>query len=83
MEEVAGIFAAMIDLSKDWTGAEVQELCDRCEMSQRKLASMLGLRVMTINNWVTGKVQPSRIASIALTYIAHDLAGELILRRKK
>lgn len=74
---VAGIFAAMIDLSKNWNADDVRNLCEKHGLSQHKLASMLDLRVMTINNWITGKVQPSRIASIALTYIAHDLAGEL------
>ena len=73
----------MIDLSKDWTGEEVQKLCDQHGLSQRKLAAMLGLRVMSINNWITGKVEPSRIASIALTYIALDLAGELMVKRRK
>jgi len=73
----------MIDLSKNWTGAEVHKLCEDYATSQRGLAALLGLRVMTINNWITGKVEPSRIASIALTYIALDLAGELVVKKRK
>jgi DNA-binding transcriptional regulator YiaG len=80
---VVSIFAAMLDLSKNWNADDVRRLCEVHELSQHKLAALLDLRVMTINNWITGKVQPSRIASIALTYIAHDLTGELTLKKKR
>jgi DNA-binding transcriptional regulator YiaG len=73
----------MIDLTKGWTGDDVQQLCDQHGLSQRKLASMLGLRPSTVNDWATGKSAPSRLASIALTYVALDLAGELFVRKKK
>ena len=73
----------MIDLSKNWTGEDVRHLCEKHGLSQNRLSAMLSLRVMTINSWMTDKVVPSRIASIALNYIAHDLAGELQLRKKK
>ncbi len=73
----------MVDVTKDWTGAEVQDLLTEFGLSQRGLARMLNLRVMTVNDWITEKAVPSRIASIALTYIALDLAGRMVIRKKK
>lgn len=80
---VAGIFAAILYLSKNWTADNVRNLCEEHGLSQHRLASILDLQVTTINNWITGKVVLSRIAPIALNYIAYDLAGELILKKKR
>ncbi len=42
---------------------------------------MLGIEPMTVSKWVNDRVTPSRITSVALTYLALDLAGKLKLRK--
>lgn len=73
----------MIDVSKIWTGDDIKTFLEERRITQKELAQLLGVRFATISDWVRGAVAPSRLASIALTYIAHDLEGELILRKKR
>lgn len=67
----------MIDLSKDWTAEDVRKLIEERGINQQRLAVILGVRVATVSDWARGVVTPSRLASVALTYLDKDLAGEL------
>jgi DNA-binding transcriptional regulator YiaG len=67
----------MIDLSKDWTGDDIKRMLEERGINQQRLAELLGVRVATVSDWVRGTVVPSRLASVALTYLDKDLAGQL------
>ncbi|HVZ38337.1 MAG TPA: helix-turn-helix domain-containing protein [Candidatus Kapabacteria bacterium] len=73
----------MIDLSHDWTGEDVKHLCEKHGILQRELAGILGVRLATVSDWVRGAARPSRLASVALTYLSKDLGGEVGARKKR
>ena len=70
----------MIDLTKDWTGSDVKKMIEEHGITQQQLASILGVRIATVSDWARGVVTPSRLASVALTYLDKDLAGQLKIR---
>jgi transcriptional regulator with XRE-family HTH domain len=71
----------MIDISHNWTATDIRQLLETHGLHQRELARMLGIEPMTVSKWVNDRVTPSRITSVALTYLALDLAGKLKLRK--
>ena len=78
---IADYLGPMIDISKDWTASDIQQLLETHGLNQRSLARLMHIEPRTVNRWVKGHITPSRITSVALTYLALDLAGKLKLRK--
>lgn len=70
----------MVDLSKHWTGEDIQAFIEKHGYTQKQLAQILGVRVATVSDWVRGVVIPSRLASVALTYLDLDLGGRMRIK---
>lgn len=73
----------MIDLSREWTGADVRRMCQECGITQTRLTNLIGIRIATVSDWVRGVSRPSRTACVALTYLEKDLKGELKVRTRR
>lgn len=65
------------DLSKDWTGDDVKRMVEKHGITQQHLAELLGIRIATVSDWARGAATPSRLASVALTYLDLDLGGRI------
>lgn len=73
----------VIDLERIWTGDDVRALREKHDMSQQELGALLQIRQAAISDWERGKRTIDLMTSHLLSYIELDLAGELVIRKRR